>query len=134
MKLKKHKTLSLIALIILSACKEKVEEKEVVLRPVKYEIVETSSEQSLRTFSGTVKAADEIELSFRANGIITELNAKVGQQVKKGDLIARIKVIPDDINLSNARTNVEKARIALEESGIEKDRREMEITNRLEIK
>ena len=83
--------LSILALIInFSSCKEKVETKEEVLRPVKYEVVGTSDAQNVRTFSGTAKAGDEIELSFRSNGIITKLNAKVGQQVKKGDLIAKL--------------------------------------------
>ncbi|SDX43564.1 RND family efflux transporter, MFP subunit [Lutibacter oricola] len=90
MKFKTYIAIMLTVAFGLTSCKEKVEVKEVVLRPVKYKIVGTSSSQSIRTFSGTAKAGDEIDLSFRSNGIITELKAKVGQSVKKGDLIAKL--------------------------------------------
>lgn len=85
-----YKLSFLILFISLSSCKEKVKNKEEVLRPVRYEVVGTSDTQNIRTFSGVAKAGDEIELSFRSNGIITELNVKVGQQLKKGDLIAKL--------------------------------------------
>ena len=61
-----------------------------MLRPVNFQVVGSSGGSQIRTFSGVAKAGDEIELSFRASGIITKLNAKVGQKVKKGDLIAKL--------------------------------------------
>jgi len=77
-------------IIALSGCKEEVKEKKEVLRPVNFQVVGSSGSSEIRTFSGVAKAGDEIELSFRASGIITKLNAKVGQKVKKGDLIAKL--------------------------------------------
>ncbi|WBX70388.1 efflux RND transporter periplasmic adaptor subunit [Tenacibaculum retecalamus] len=122
MKLTINNICMLIVLIILSACKDKVEEKEVVLRPVKYEVVGTSNGQSVRTFSGTVKAGDEIELSFRANGIITELNAKVGQQVKKGDLIAKLDNVQANLAYEQAKSAVRAAQSAMNTSKSNLDR------------
>lgn len=90
MKFKSYIIFTLTIVFSLSSCKDKVKESEVVLRPVKYQVVGTSSAQNIRTFSGVAKAGDEIELSFRSNGIITKLNAKVGQKVKKGDLISKL--------------------------------------------
>lgn len=116
MKFKNHIILSLFVLIVLSACKEKVVEKKAVLRPVKYEVVGTAEAQNIRTFSGTVKAADEIELSFRANGIITELNAKVGQQVKKGDLIAKLDNVQANLAYEQAKSAVKAAQSAMNTS------------------
>lgn len=72
------------------SCKEKVEKKEIILRPVKFETVGTANAQNTRTFSGLAKAGDEIELSFRSSGIITFFDAKVGQHVKKGTVIAKL--------------------------------------------
>ena len=109
MKLTINHIFILITFIILSACKNKVVVKEVVLRPVKYEIVGASDGQSVRTFSGTVKAGDEIELSFRANGIIVRLNAKVGQQVKKGDLIAKLDNVQANLAYEQAISAVNAA-------------------------
>ena len=106
----------LITLVILNACKDKVAEKEVVLRPVKFEVVGISNEQSIRTFSGIARAGDEIELSFRANGIITELNARVGQQVKKGDLIAKLDNVQANLAYEQAKSAVNAAKSALNTS------------------
>lgn len=103
-----------IIIIVFTACKGKVAiEKEVVLRPVKYEVVGTSNGENVRTFSGTVKAGNEIELSFRANGIITELNANVGQKVKKGDLIAKLDNVQANLAFEQSKSAVKAAQSAL---------------------
>lgn len=100
-------------LILLTSCKEEVVEKKVILKPVKYQMVGTSNEQQVRTFSGTVKAGDEIELSFRANGIITKLNVKVGQQVKKGDILARLDNVQANLAYEQAKSSVNAAQSSL---------------------
>ncbi|MEM8567130.1 MAG: efflux RND transporter periplasmic adaptor subunit [Bacteroidota bacterium] len=85
-----RKFILMVMVLILSACGGKEETKEEVLRPVKYQIVGTADAQRIRTFSGAAKAGDEIDLSFRSTGIMSELKIKVGQTVKKGDLVARL--------------------------------------------
>ncbi|MFP2997550.1 efflux RND transporter periplasmic adaptor subunit [Spongiivirga sp. MCCC 1A20706] len=80
----------LFTVFTLHSCKEETKKKEEVLRPVNYQVVGTADAQKIRSFSGVARAGDEIELSFRSNGIITELNVTVGQKVKKGDLIAKL--------------------------------------------
>lgn len=87
-----HQNLLLILLTVFTfnSCKEEEKKKEEALRPVSFQVVGTSDAQKIRSFSGSAKAGDEIELSFRSNGIMTTFNAKVGQQVKKGDLIAKL--------------------------------------------
>lgn len=100
-------------LLILSSCKEKVVEKKVVLKPIKYQVVGTANGQQVRTFSGKVKAGDAIELSFRANGIITALNLKVGQQVKKGDVLARLDNVQANLAYEQAKSSVNAAQSAL---------------------
>ena len=90
MKFKNHTILTLVITLLFSSCNDKVEKKEEVIRPVRYEIIGRSNALKIRTFSGVATAGNEIELSFRSNGIITKLNVNVGQRVKKGDLIARL--------------------------------------------
>ncbi|MCW5515687.1 efflux RND transporter periplasmic adaptor subunit [Muriicola sp. Z0-33] len=85
-----HIVLTALTVLVFGSCKEESEKKEEVLRPVNYQVVGTSDAQKIRSFSGIAKAGDEIELSFRSNGIITELKVTVGQNVKKGDLIAKL--------------------------------------------
>jgi len=90
MKYFRQPLLILLTVFAFNSCKEEVKKKEEVLRPVNYQVVGTSDAQKIRSFSGVARAGDEIELSFRSNGIITELNVTVGQKVKKGDLIAKL--------------------------------------------
>lgn len=85
-----EKSFFLVVSMALAACGGKKEIKEEVLRPVRYQVVGTLDAQQIRTFSGIAKAGDKIELSFRSSGIISAINVKVGQAVKKGDLIARL--------------------------------------------
>lgn len=80
----------MLSIAALYACKGKKEVKEEVLRPVTYQVVGNVDAQKVRTLSGVAKAGDEIELSFRTGGVISQVNVKVGQTVKKGALIARL--------------------------------------------
>ncbi len=74
--------------------------------------------------NGSLKPRKEIKLKPQISGIIDEIFIEAGNLVEKGQTIARIKVIPDDLNLSNAESNLKKARIAHDEAGREKNRRE----------
>lgn len=113
MKLVKYLALSSCLLLAATSCKEKVEVKEEVLRPVKYEVVGTANANTVRTFSGTAKAGDEIELSFRSNGIITEMNAEVGQKVKKGDLIAKLDNVQANLAYEQSVSALNSAKSAM---------------------
>ncbi len=90
MKIYNYPILFFITLFSLTSCKEKKVEKKIALRPVTYTVVGKTLNDQHRTLSGVVKAADEIDLSFRSSGIITELNISVGQEVEKGQLLAKL--------------------------------------------
>lgn len=113
---KKIKLYSITLLISFISCKKKVENTKEVLRPVKYEIVGNSDWQTVRTFSGTVKASEEIELSFRTSGIVTVLNAKAGKKVKKGDLIARLDNVQATLSYEQAKSSLNAAESNLKTS------------------
>ncbi|WP_299187902.1 efflux RND transporter periplasmic adaptor subunit [uncultured Aquimarina sp.] len=113
--------LILLAVLVINSCKEEEKKKEEVLRPVSYQTVGTSNDQKIRSFSGVAKAGDEIELSFRSGGIITELNVAVGQKVKKGDLIAKLDNVQANLAyeqsvsaLNSANSAMKTAKSALE--------------------
>lgn len=89
MKLLLVKLLSITLLLMATACKEeKVEEP--VVRPVVYHQVSMSTGVRKRTFSGAAETDKMINLSFRNQGIITYFNIRIGQKVKKGELLARL--------------------------------------------
>lgn len=74
------------------------------------------------TATGSVVPRKEIEIKPVVSGIIEELYTKEGDMVKKGDLIARIKIIPNMINVNNAKSRIEVAKINLKESKQNYDR------------
>ncbi len=72
------------------ACSEAAPEAEPVLRPVAYEEVGYTRGDRMRVFAGVAETDQSIELSFRANGIISRLDVRVGQRVRQGQLLAQL--------------------------------------------
>ncbi|BDS15524.1 efflux RND transporter periplasmic adaptor subunit [Aureispira anguillae] len=66
--------------------------------------------------TGTVKPRIEIVITSQVSGIVDELFVKGGDIVKKGDPIARLRLVPSPTALNNAKANVELARIRLAEA------------------
>lgn len=63
--------------------------------------------------TGKIEPRDEIDIKPQISGIITEINVEPGDMVKEGDVIAKIKVIPEASSLSSAHARVESAEISL---------------------
>lgn len=63
--------------------------------------------------TGKIEPRDEIEIKPQVSGIISEINVEAGDMVKEGDVVARIKIIPDEAQLSSALSRIENAKIAL---------------------
>lgn len=66
--------------------------------------------------TGTIEPRDEIAVKPQISGIISEINVEAGQIVKEGDVIARIKVIPDEAQLASAQSRVTTAQISLSDA------------------
>lgn len=76
--------------VFLVSCAEKPAETEQQIRPIKYGKVESSAGVETYTFSGVSRAQDETNLSFKVAGTLSAVKVKLGDQVKKGQLIAMI--------------------------------------------
>lgn len=63
--------------------------------------------------TGSIEPRDEIEIKPQVSGIIAEINVEAGDHVKAGDIIAKIKVIPDESQLSAAENRVAIAKVDL---------------------
>ena len=72
--------------------------------------------------TGKVIPQDEIEIKPQISGIIENVFLEEGSQVKAGDLIATIKVVPNEQTLNQAKGRVNNANIALGNTKIEYDR------------
>lgn len=81
-------------------------------KKVEYELVAPQTDVTLSKTSlltGAIEPRDEIEIKPQISGIISEILVEAGQQVHEGDIIAKIKVIPDESQLSSAKFRVEEA-------------------------
>lgn len=61
--------------------------------------------------TGSIVPKKEIEIKSTVSGIIEEIYVKPGDLIEKGDVIAKIKLIPDMLSLNNAESRVEKATV-----------------------
>ncbi len=82
----------------------------------------TSSITKKTVATGSVLPRNEIEIKPQLSGIIAELYVEAGQQIKRGDLIAKIKVIPNMTSLNNAENRLNRAKIALDNAQKDYDR------------
>ncbi|SRX53051.1 efflux RND transporter periplasmic adaptor subunit [Aequorivita sp. CIP111184] len=71
--------------------------------------------------TGSIVPKEEVLIKPNISGIIDEIFVEAGNIVKAGDLIAKVKVVPNvsslnnaKSNINNVRTQVETARLALE--------------------
>lgn len=113
---------ALLATIFLASCGERQAEEVVALRPVAYLEVGLSGSDFARTFSGTATTEIVVNLSFRNNGIITEFNLKLGQIVKKGDLLAKLDNVQARLNYENSLSSLNSAQSQMNTSKLNLDR------------
>ena len=71
----------------------------------------TSSIQKTSVVTGTVIPEDEVEIKPQLNGIISEIMVEEGDMVNNGDLIAIIKVVPDERSVYGAQSQVNAAEL-----------------------
>ena len=72
--------------------------------------------------TGKVIPEDEVEIKPQIQGIIEGLFVEEGDLVQTGDLLARIKVVPNEQNLNSANGRLQNSKIVLKNAKIEFDR------------
>ena len=72
--------------------------------------------------TGKIEPRDEVNVKPQISGIITEIYKEAGQYVQQGEVIAKVKVIPDMSQLSSAESRVRLADINLHQAKIDFDR------------
>lgn len=80
---------------------------------ITYEIVkpEVTDLQKTTVATGKVEPRDEILIKPQISGIIDEVYKEAGQAVRKGEVIAKVKVIPELGQLNSAESRVRLAEI-----------------------
>ena len=72
--------------------------------------------------TGKVQPRDEVNVKPQISGIIAELYKEAGQPVKEGEIIAKLKVIPDMSSLSSAQSRVRLSEVNLKQARTNFDR------------
>ena len=80
--------------------------------------------QKTTIITGKIEPRNEVNVKPQISGIIAELLKEPGQFVQKGEVIAKVKVIPDMSQLSSAEMRVRLADINLKQAQIDYQREE----------
>lgn len=93
-------------------------------KPVEYETTKPFRTEIIKSTmaTGSVVPRKEIMIKPQVSGIVEELYVEAGDMIKKGDLLAKIKIIPDMVNLNNAQSRVNRAKINYEDAKRQYDR------------
>ncbi len=83
--------------------------------------------------TGSVKPRLEVQIKPQVSGVVQELYVEAGQMVKKGQPIAKIQLIPSEVNINSAQSNVEVSRLRLQDAQRELQRQRELNRNRLDV-
>ena len=83
--------------------------------------------------TGSVNPRKEIVIKPQVSGVIEELYVEAGDLVKKGQRIARIKLIPSQVNINSANNSVELSKLRLKDAERELRRQQEMATSNLDI-
>ena len=84
----------------------------------------TEDIRKITVITGKIEPRNEVNVKPQISGIITELLKEPGQMVQQGEVIAKVKVIPDMGQLSSAEARVRLAGINLKQAQVNYDREE----------
>jgi HlyD family secretion protein len=93
-------------------------------KPVEFETTRAFKTEIIKSTvaTGSVVPRKEIMIKPQVSGIVEELYIEAGDMIKKGDLLAKIKIIPDMVSLNNAQSRLNRAKISFEDSKRQYDR------------
>lgn len=122
--------LGVLALFLVN-CENKNKTPSQDFKRVKYTVVERDGGIKKRSYSGITQSSSITNLSFRSGGLIVELNAKVGQRVNKGDLLARLDQKDAQLAYDQALVDVQnsKAQFDAAASGFDRVKKLYETNN-----
>ena len=75
--------------------------------------------QKTTIITGKIEPRNEVNIKPQISGIIAELYKEPGQYVNAGDVIAKVKVIPDMAQLSSAESRVRLAELNLKQAQVD---------------
>lgn len=93
-------------------------------QPIVYEEFTPEVKDIVRStiVTGKIEPRDEVNVKPQISGIITHIYKEAGDMVQSGEVIAKVKVIPDMQQLSSAQARVRLANVNANQAKIDYDR------------
>ena len=109
--------------------------KQSVKDPTIYEITKPEIGDVIKktVAIGSIKPRKEVQIKPQVSGVIDELFVEEGQIVEKGQRVARVKLIPSEMNVNSAQSSVELARIRLDQAERELKRQKEVYSKNLDV-
>lgn len=76
------------------------------------------------TATGSIKPREEVDLKSQVSGVVETIYVLPGEIVKKGQLIAKILIIPDMVDLNAAQSELKTAKINYDNASRERERQQ----------
>ncbi|HEY2798959.1 MAG TPA: efflux RND transporter periplasmic adaptor subunit [Chthoniobacterales bacterium] len=116
---------SVLALGLITSCGRQASLiTEEIVRPVRTMSLGVAPESGRRAFPGQAEANEAADLSFRLAGSLIELSAKIGDSVKKGQVLAKLDPQDFEVRLRAAEEELRSAQANLDIANIELSRQE----------
>jgi RND family efflux transporter MFP subunit len=98
----------ILMLIGLFSCNNEKAVKQIApsIKPIKYGKILRTGDSDNQEYAGTVQSSKEAKLSFKVNGNINYLAIKVGDKVRRGQLIARVDATDYQVQVEQANSNL----------------------------
>lgn len=108
-------SLALSSLMLVSSCsKPEVASTEIPSRPVKLFTVSNGQSDNIRQFPAVIEPTENARLTFRVAGRLTELQIRPGQQVKQGELLAKLDPTDFQLKADQAKARYQLAKAQFE--------------------
>lgn len=104
--------IGILMVFLLSSCSTN-EAVKTEHRNVKTLLIANSDIGALEGLSGNITPIETVKMSFKIDGVIERIFVKEGQQVKKGDLIAKLKDSDYELALNAAKAQYEAAKMQI---------------------
>lgn len=103
--------------------------------PTEYESIKPEIKDIIKkaVASGSIKPRKEVNIKPQVSGVIEKLYVEAGDIVTKGQKLALIKLIPSEVNINSARSNLELAKIRYEDASREAKRQRSVNSQQLDV-
>jgi RND family efflux transporter MFP subunit len=104
----KNRAVFLICLVLAAGCNTTHNGKEQLVRKVIIEDVKVADTLVVKSYSGIIREAGEVNLAFRVAGPIQEIYVKEGEYVKAGQPVAQIDTRDYEVQLQSAQAQYDQ--------------------------